>query len=182
MICPQCEAEYLDGYNECADCRVPLVTLETLAAKKIGAQKAAEEFTAIEHVPVRVIADSGQILFLQSVMEGEGIAYYWHNDHSSMFQFQTPNQLMMVDIDKLNDLKQVFKDLEIDSDLDFPSVDHVEPDVEEIFSSSQDGISSDQENTSERTPTPQTINDLLESSDIEGLSSNNNAFERKDSP
>lgn len=25
MFCPSCQTEYLDGFHECADCRVPLV-------------------------------------------------------------------------------------------------------------------------------------------------------------
>lgn len=41
MICPNCHAEYRDGFTTCADCEIPLV--EDLAAAEAAAKAGAED-------------------------------------------------------------------------------------------------------------------------------------------
>src|ERR1022692_4128642 len=68
MVCPQCEAEFREGFSECSDCHVPLVS--KLAQGKIAASMAQPEklVTALQarYADVYKVAGSlvqiGQIL------------------------------------------------------------------------------------------------------------------------
>jgi hypothetical protein len=38
MFCPLCKAEYCDGFTECSDCRIPLLTTHD-EAEAVGVQR-----------------------------------------------------------------------------------------------------------------------------------------------
>lgn len=44
MWCPQCRNEYVDGYTECADCKVPLVEFEDLPEETEGSEAFDSDF------------------------------------------------------------------------------------------------------------------------------------------
>ena len=65
MYCPQCEAEYREGYDRCADCDVDLV--HTLPP--------GEDHEAEEHVKVFESSESDLIPVIKSLLEGAEIPY-----------------------------------------------------------------------------------------------------------
>jgi hypothetical protein len=66
MFCPNCGAEYSEGFNVCSACKVPLV-------KKLPRQT---EPGFIKFVTVYETGDPAYIAFAKSLFESEGIKYY----------------------------------------------------------------------------------------------------------
>ncbi|HXK60997.1 MAG TPA: DUF2007 domain-containing protein [Acidobacteriota bacterium] len=66
MICPNCKAEYREGYTVCADCQVPLV--ESLQEEKPEPE--------LELVTVFDTGDPADLLVAKSILEAEGIEFF----------------------------------------------------------------------------------------------------------
>ncbi len=66
MYCPDCSAEYREGFKECSDCHVPLV--EELPIDPEVLDRSEFEEIKLAHV-------QSDISFLQSLLESEGIEY-----------------------------------------------------------------------------------------------------------
>ncbi|RPI28255.1 MAG: DUF2007 domain-containing protein [Acidobacteria bacterium] len=67
MICPNCKAEYREGYTVCSDCEVPLV------------EKLTEEEQPEPELELVTIFDTGEpadVLVAKSILEAEGIEFY----------------------------------------------------------------------------------------------------------
>jgi hypothetical protein len=72
MICPQCGAEYRDGFTDCADCHIPLIT---------GTAKDWErEDELIQLVPVYATGNVALVSVIKSLLEGAGIVYNIRNE------------------------------------------------------------------------------------------------------
>jgi hypothetical protein len=70
MYCPQCGVEYRDGFTECSDCHVPLLT-------GTGAPAAPDPFDpALELVVVLETGDAIQIAMAKGLLEAAGIPYF----------------------------------------------------------------------------------------------------------
>lgn len=68
MYCPECGAEYRDGFYQCSDCQVALVA---------HPPESAEEDSPIEHlelVTLMEIENPIGLALIRSVLEAEGIA------------------------------------------------------------------------------------------------------------
>jgi hypothetical protein len=67
MICPNCKAEYREGYTVCADCEVPLV-------EKLPEDEQPEP--EIELVTVFDTGEPADVIVAKSLLEAEGIEYF----------------------------------------------------------------------------------------------------------
>ncbi len=67
MICPNCKAEYREGYTVCADCEVPLV--ESL-------QEDDQPEPELELVTVFDTGEPADVLVAKSLLEAEGIEFF----------------------------------------------------------------------------------------------------------
>lgn len=75
MFCPQCGAEYREGYSECADCGVPLVESPVPPAD-------------VELVSVFRTADAGLLPVIKSVLASADIPFMVQGDEASgLFPF-----------------------------------------------------------------------------------------------
>ena len=72
MHCPQCLAEYRDGFTECADCRVPLAPGPP--------PKPPEEGHAVELVTVLETRDPFVANLAKATLEDNGIEYVMAGD------------------------------------------------------------------------------------------------------
>ena len=75
MICPQCKAEYREGFDTCSDCSVPLVSVLSLTGDH-G-----------ELVEVFQTLDQSEVLIIKSVLDEEGITYHFSGDFFRMSGF-----------------------------------------------------------------------------------------------
>ncbi len=71
MYCPECGGEYRDGFVECADCGVALVTTPP---------PPAPEVPDLELVTVLETGDPAEIAFVESLLLEEGIPYSKQGD------------------------------------------------------------------------------------------------------
>lgn|SRR5688572_10865038 len=62
MFCPQCKAEYREGYAHCSDCDVPLVD-----------QEPAEAGDSADLIRIRSYSTDGEAFLARSVLESAGI-------------------------------------------------------------------------------------------------------------
>ena len=70
--CPECEAEYRDEIQDCADCQIPLVTEEVHRTRKREEQKQRERLTRETFVPVRVAESALEADRIRAILEQEG--------------------------------------------------------------------------------------------------------------
>ncbi len=70
--CPECGAEYQPNMIECSDCKVPLV--EAL-------RDDAPEQEPENYLEVMSTYNIGDLAVIKSVLDGERIAYYLHNEN-----------------------------------------------------------------------------------------------------
>ncbi len=77
MFCPDCGAEYRKGFTVCADCNVDLVD-------ELPPQPEPEFVNLVEVLATYNPAD---VAFLKSLLESEGIQYYFKGEH---FMYMRP--------------------------------------------------------------------------------------------
>jgi len=70
--CPECEAEYREGIEECSDCQVPLITADAYRARKQEEQEKRERLTEEVFVPVKVAESAFEADRIRGVLEQEG--------------------------------------------------------------------------------------------------------------
>jgi Putative prokaryotic signal transducing protein len=88
MYCPKCRTEYREGFAQCADCLVPLVSESAL-----GALKAEPEFVDIEEVLTTI--DPGEIALIKSLLDAEEIPYLAQGEHSHSLQSPIPVRFLV---------------------------------------------------------------------------------------
>lgn len=89
MFCPECRAEYREGFTECADCQVALVNeLPPEPTEKIP------EFVDME--TVFVTKDPGEVALIKSILEAENIPFFVQGDHfSSLYGYLIPVRFLV---------------------------------------------------------------------------------------
>jgi len=76
MFCPKCGSEYREGFYKCADCDVDLVAqIPPESDNEVGYVDLVEVFSTYQQ---------GDIAFIKSVFDGEGITYYFEGESSIM--------------------------------------------------------------------------------------------------
>ncbi len=73
MICPQCGTEYKEGFTDCADCHIPLITG---TAKEWEREK---EFVRL--VPIYTTGNFAFVTVAKTVLEGAGILFNVKNEN-----------------------------------------------------------------------------------------------------
>ncbi len=105
MFCPNCKAEYQQGYTRCSDCDVPLV--DTLPEESHGEVDPDARFIKLFETN-----DQTDISVVKSILDGAGIRYFFQNDLMSViYPFIQPAALMVLEedvartVDLLKDVK-----------------------------------------------------------------------------
>ncbi len=69
MFCPKCEAEYIEGITECADCNIPLVEqLPGSGEDEITGASAAEDL-----FPIMTFLDREEAVIARGFLESNGV-------------------------------------------------------------------------------------------------------------
>lgn len=101
MFCPNCGAEYREGFTQCVDCRVDLVSEPPL--------KMAND-RPIQMVEVFSTYNQGDIAFIKSLMEGEGIHYFFSGESTLMMIAAGAYARLLVASDQAPRAREVLKE------------------------------------------------------------------------
>jgi hypothetical protein len=106
MFCPQCRKEYEEDIYMCSECGVSLVP-ELLSDPKKESLELAE-FEEILFTP-----NSGDMAVIKSLLDSEGIVYYFRGEFfSSVHPLAQPARLM-VRTDQAEEVKEILESLNI---------------------------------------------------------------------
>jgi hypothetical protein len=103
MFCPECKAEYREGFKKCSDCNVDLV--EQLPPEQ------AEKF--IEYVEVLRTSNPSDIALIKSILDSEDIIYYLQGEHANYVLPPVLPARLRVNKDQVEKTIEVLKDLDI---------------------------------------------------------------------
>ena len=103
MFCPKCRYAYNPGVTVCADCGVPLVSELPLIPKP--------EF--VEYAEVLITFNPGDIAVIKSLLDSEGITYYFHGEFFNYVRPLADPARLMVRKDQVYEAKEILKDLKI---------------------------------------------------------------------
>lgn len=76
MFCPKCKSEYREGFYQCTDCGVDLVT--------VLPPEPETDIVYVDFVEVFSTYQQSDIAFIKSVLDGEDITYYFEGENSNL--------------------------------------------------------------------------------------------------
>jgi hypothetical protein len=103
MFCPKCKSEYRDGFFKCADCGVDLV-----------AQIPPEPEDGVSYVDLVEVFSTyqqGDIAFIKSVFDGEGITYFFEGESSIMLVAGGAYARLLVKAEEVQRAREILQDL-----------------------------------------------------------------------
>ena len=103
MFCPKCKTKYREGFLKCADCGVDLVG--ALSPKSI------DDFGDEEFVEVFSTYQQGDIAFIKSVLDGEGITYFFQGENSIMLIAAGAYARLMVKAEDAQRAREILQEL-----------------------------------------------------------------------
>ncbi len=111
MFCPQCKSEYRSGFIVCNDCNVNLV--DTLPSEN------TEKEQYVQYVDVLHTFNPADISYIKSILDCEGIIYYFKGEHFSRIDPMIEPARLMVEESQVDRVKELLRD----SDLSFMTID-----------------------------------------------------------
>lgn len=114
--CPECEAEYRDEIQECADCRIPLISAEEYRTREQQEQEKRERLSREAFVTVKVAESAFEADRFRAALEQEGITVLIRSFHDTAYDgiYQAQKGWGYVEVPK-NDLdraERVVEELE----------------------------------------------------------------------
>lgn len=103
MFCPICKAEYRDGFFECSDCNVKLI--DTLLPEP------KPEF--VDYKEILATYNPADIAFLKSLLESEGIQYFFKGEHFMYIRPLADPVRLMVRADQFDEASELIKDVKL---------------------------------------------------------------------
>ena len=103
MFCPKCKSEYREGFYKCADCGTDLVYQLP--------PETSDSFSDEEFVEVFSTYQQGDIAFIKSVFDGEGITYFFEGESSIMLIAAGAYARLLVKADEADRAKDILRDL-----------------------------------------------------------------------
>lgn len=100
-FCPECKAEYREGFTVCSDCRVELVP-------ELPPEPEPEY---IEYVEFLRTMNPFDIAMIKSLLEGQDIAYFFQGEQFAHIGPMADPARLMVEKDKVDEVKELLKDL-----------------------------------------------------------------------
>lgn len=103
MFCPQCRTEYREGFYVCADCNVELV--DALSPEP------EPEFVNLKEVLATY--SPADVAFLKSLLESEGISYFFKGEHFMYMRPLADPVRLMVREDQVEETLELLKDVDL---------------------------------------------------------------------
>ena len=106
MFCPKCGAEYRNGFTVCADCDVPLVHEPP--------QEVHTEVEFVHYVEVLRTFNLADVALIKSVLDAEGITYYFKGENFMFVRPLADPAALMVKEDEVERVRETLKDLRLE--------------------------------------------------------------------
>ncbi len=103
MFCPECRAEYREGFKVCSDCNVDLV--DTLPPEP--------EPEYIDYKEVLATYNPADVAFLKSLLESEGIQYFFKGEHFMYVRPLADPVRLMVRTDQVDEAVELLRNVEL---------------------------------------------------------------------
>jgi len=103
MFCPTCKSEYREGFYKCADCGADLVSELP--------QEPEEEINYFDLVEVFSTCQQSDIVLLKSILDAEGITYYFQSKSPILMGVGVFHSKLLVKSDELDRVKEILQDL-----------------------------------------------------------------------
>ncbi len=103
MFCPKCKSEYREGFYKCADCGSDLVYQ---LPPEIFDNSRGEDF-----VEVFSTYQQGDISFIKSILDGEGITYFFQGESSVMLIAAGAYARLLVKAEDAERAREILQDL-----------------------------------------------------------------------
>ena len=103
MFCPKCRAEYREGFHTCSDCNIDLVDeLSSLPEPEF-----------INFVEILGTYNPADVVFLKSLLESEGIQYFFKGEHFMYMRPLADPVRLMVRQDQVEEAVELVKDVKL---------------------------------------------------------------------
>ena len=106
MYCPKCGAEYVEGVDHCPECGVTLV-----AQLDADASQSAEW---AEFEQILTTFNAGDIALIKSILDGEGISYYFLGEAFNYVEPLAQPPRLMVRKDQAEQAREILSDLSLE--------------------------------------------------------------------
>lgn len=106
MFCPKCGYEYRAGITRCPDCDVELVE-----RPPVPPENADVEY--VEYVELLETYNPADIALIKSILDGEGITYYFHGEHFMYVRPLAEPARLMVDTEEADRAEELLEDLDL---------------------------------------------------------------------
>ena len=83
--CPECEAEYREDIQECADCQIPLISADEYRKRVQQEQEERERLSKEAFVPVKVAENAFQADRFRAALEQEGFTVLIRTFHDTAY-------------------------------------------------------------------------------------------------
>jgi hypothetical protein len=103
MFCPTCRAEYREGFHVCSDCNVDLV--------EVIPPEPEPEFVNLKEVLATY--NPADVAFLKSLLESEGIQYFFKGEHFMYMRPLADPVRLMVREDQVEAALELLKDVDL---------------------------------------------------------------------
>ncbi|MCJ8502467.1 putative signal transducing protein [Desulfatitalea alkaliphila] len=103
MFCPECKSEFIEGIIKCPECNVELIDElpEEPAAVFVAYKEALATYNPAD------------IAFLKSVLDSEGIQYFFKGEHFMYVRPLADPARLMIRIDQFEEATQILKDIKL---------------------------------------------------------------------
>ncbi len=81
--CPECEAEYREEIEECADCQIPLISADEYQRRVEQEEAERERLSREEFVPVKVAENAFEADRFRAALEQEGFTVLIRTFHDT---------------------------------------------------------------------------------------------------
>ena len=106
MFCPKCRAEFVEGIHTCPECSVALV------AQPDGDDAQSPEWAEFEQILTTF--NAGDIALIKSMLDGEGITYYFFGESFNYMEPLVQPPRLMVRRDQAFQAREILSGLNLE--------------------------------------------------------------------
>jgi hypothetical protein len=114
MFCPECRTEYIEGVSTCADCGVALVPELSDDPMDPMPDPMPDTPQYVEFEKILGTFNLGDIALIKSILDGEGITYYFLGEHFNYMRPWVQPPLLMVRKDQADMAREILQDLNLE--------------------------------------------------------------------